>query len=191
MVGSLHEQASDSALVVAVARQNEVALSELHSRHAGAVNALALRVTRDASFSEEITQEVFVRLWQRPERFDPERGSLRAFLLADTHGRSIDLVRAESSRRRREERDHLAEPQTFDSGPEADVMVSTLGDEVRAALDELTEAERRAVGLAYFGGYTYREVAEMLDEPEGTVKSRIRSGLKRLRASLRETAEAR
>jgi RNA polymerase sigma-70 factor (ECF subfamily) len=122
MVAVLHEQASDSALVVSVARRNETALSELHRRHAGAVNGLALKITRDATFAEEITQEVFVRLWQQPERFDAERGSLRASLLTTSHGRSIDVVRSESSRRKREQRDFVSTPETFDASPEGEVM---------------------------------------------------------------------
>jgi RNA polymerase sigma-70 factor (ECF subfamily) len=184
MVVVLHEQASDSALVVAVARRNETALSELHRRHAGAVNGLALKITRDATFAEEITQEVFVRLWQQPERFDAERGSLRAFLLTTAHGRSVDVVRSESSRRKREERDFVSTPETFDASPEGEIMAKALGDDVKAALRELSEGERKAVELAYFGGYSYREVAELLDEPEGTVKSRIRSGLRQLKKEL-------
>jgi RNA polymerase sigma-70 factor (ECF subfamily) len=133
--------------------------------------------------AEEVVQEVFVRLWDDPRRFDPARGSLRAYLLAQTHGRSVDLVRAESARRVRETRD--AE-RTAESGYdlEREVWDLTLAEHVREALGDLAAGEREAIELAYFGGHTYREVARRLGEPEGTVKSRIRSGLSRLRASL-------
>ena len=96
---------SDAQLVVAIGRFHHAALAEAYRRHAAAVFGLALRVTGDRAFAEEVVQEVFLRLWNTPERFDPARGSLRSFLLSNTHGRSVDLVRSEKSRRAREERD--------------------------------------------------------------------------------------
>src|SRR5262245_5722055 len=96
---------SDAALVVAVGRWREDALAELYRRHGGAVFALARRVLQDPTDAEEVVQEVFLRLWNAPERFDPERGSLRSFLLAQAHGRSVDLIRSDTSRRQREERE--------------------------------------------------------------------------------------
>ena len=133
--------------------------------------------------AEEVTQEVFLRLWHHPEKFDADRGSLRSYLLAQTHGRSVDILRSETSRRRREERDAAA---TADAGYdlEREVLDLSVAEEVREALMVLSPGERRAIELAYFGGHTYREVASLLDEPEGTVKSRIRSGLRRLRGAL-------
>ena len=135
------------------------------------------------SAAEEVIQEVFLRLWHRPEKFDPERGSLRSFLLAQAHGRAVDLLRAESSRRRREERDAR---RTATSGYDLvnEVWDLTVADHVKDALSGLPDDERRAIELAYFGGHTYREVAVLLDRPEGTVKSRIRAGLKKLRTDL-------
>ena len=129
-------------------------------------------------------QEVFLRLWNDPERFDPARGALRSYVLAQVHGRSVDLVRAESARRSREERD-ARRTVTVDRDLEREVWELTLHEHVRDALTELNEGERQAIELAYFGGHTYREVADLLGEPEGTVKSRIRSGLGRLRDSLK------
>src|SRR3954467_10134924 len=95
--------ASDAALVVAIGRWRQEALAEAYRRHGGAVFALARRLLADATLAEEVVQEVFLRLWTLPDRFDAERGSLRSFLLAQSHGRAVDLLRSESSRRRREE----------------------------------------------------------------------------------------
>jgi RNA polymerase sigma-70 factor (ECF subfamily) len=177
------DDASDAALVVAIARWREEALAEAYRRHGGAVFALARRVLGESSAAEEAVQEVFLRLWDMPERFDSERGSLRSFLLAQSHGRAVDRVRSESSRRRREEREAR---ETAEAGYDVDreVWDLTLADRVRKAVTGLPGEERRAIELAYFGGHTYREVAGLLDEPEGTVKSRIRNGLKRMRTSL-------
>lgn len=177
--------ASDAALAVAIGRWREDALAEAYRRHAGAVFALASRLLPARSSAEEIVQEVFLRLWRAPERFDPDRGSLRAFLLAQTHGMSIDLVRSETARARREERDGRRSAEAgYDV--EREVWDLAVAEHVRTALATLPEAERRAIELAYFQGRTYREVAVILEEPEGTVKSRIRAGMKRLRAALTE-----
>ncbi|HEX2575122.1 MAG TPA: sigma-70 family RNA polymerase sigma factor [Aquihabitans sp.] len=174
---------SDAGLVVAISRYNQDALAEAYRRHAGAVFGLARRLLAEPALAEEIVQEVFLRLWNDPDKFDPGRGSLRSYLLAQCHGRSVDLLRSESSRRRREEKDLR---RTAEAGYdlEREVWDLTLADHVREAIGKLPEGEREAIRLAYLGGHTYREVATLLDEPEGTVKSRIRSGLKHLRTEL-------
>lgn len=179
------QQVSDAALVVSIGRWNEAALAEAYRRHGGAVLALARRVIRSQQAAEEIAQEVFVDLWRNPERFDAQRGTLRSFLLARTHGKSVDLVRSETSRRAREDRT-ARETATAGYDLEHQVWDLAVADAVRDALDELPADVRRPIELAYFGGHTYKEVAVMLDTPEGTVKSRIRSGLGRLRAVLAE-----
>lgn len=177
------QDASDAALVVSVGRYHEDALAEVYRRHAGAVFALARRLLSDRTLAEEIVQEVFLRLWNDPDRFDPDRGSLRSYLLAQCHGRSVDLIRAESSRRRREEKEiTLAAEAGYDL--EHEVWDIAVADKVKSAMRQLPDGEREAILLAYFGGHTYREVADLLDTPEGTVKSRIRAGLKRMRGDL-------
>jgi RNA polymerase sigma-70 factor, ECF subfamily len=175
--------ASDAVLVVSISRYRQEALAEAYRRHAGAVFALSRRLLVDVSLAEEIVQEVFLRLWNSPEKFDPERGSLRSFLLAQCHGRSVDLLRSETSRRNREEKDVR---RTAEAGYdiEHEVVDLTVAEQVRTALNSLPPGERDAIALAYFGGHTYREAAEVLNEAEGTVKSRIRSGLKRMRTEL-------
>lgn len=177
---------SDPALVVAIARFDEEALAEAYSRHSTPIFALARRLLRSRDLAEEVTQEVFLRLWNRPERFDPDRGTLRSFLLADTHGRAIDALRSETARKRREETQGRLEP-TVTPSVEGEVWSRVASEAVRTALEELDQNERRAIELAYFGGYSYRQVAELLGEPEGTVKSRIRTGMRRLKGQLSAT----
>jgi RNA polymerase sigma-70 factor (ECF subfamily) len=176
-------ETSDAGLVVAISRYHQEALAEAYRRHAGAVYGLARRLLSDDAVAEEIVQEVFLRLWDQPEKYDPGRGSLRSFLLAGCHGRSVDMLRSDAARRRREERDLR---RTAEGGYdlEHEVWDLTIAETMRAALAVLPDGERRAIELAYWGGHSYREVAELLDQPEGTVKSRIRAGMKRLRTEL-------
>jgi RNA polymerase sigma-70 factor, ECF subfamily len=173
----------DAALVVAIGRWREDALAEVYRRHGGAVYGLARRVLGDSTRAEEVVQEVFVRLWQQPERFDPERGTLRSFLLAAAHSRAVDVVRSETSRARREEQEARAAA-TAPYDLEHEVWDLALAEQVKVALDDLDPNERKAIELAYFGGHSYRQVAALLGQPEGTVKSRIRTGLRRLQSSL-------
>jgi RNA polymerase sigma-70 factor (ECF subfamily) len=174
------DEVSDARLVTSIARYSEVALAEVYRRHGRAVYGLARRVLLDAAEAEDVVQEVFLRLWREPERFDPERGSLRSFLLAQAHGRAVDAVRSSSSRRARETRDAARTARAqYDMQHEAWDLA--LADQVTRAMGELSDDERRAIELAYFDGRTYREVARELEQPEGTVKSRIRSGMRRLR----------
>jgi RNA polymerase sigma-70 factor, ECF subfamily len=177
------DEASDAQLVTSVARYSEVALAEIYRRHGGAVYGLARRVLNNATEAEDVTQEVFLRLWNEPDRYDPDRGSLRSFLLAQAHGRAVDAVRSSGSRRLREARDAMRTAESaYDMQHE--VWDLAVADQVAHAMGALPEEERRAIELAYFAGRTYREVAVLLDQPEGTVKSRIRNGMRRMRVSL-------
>jgi RNA polymerase sigma-70 factor (ECF subfamily) len=185
MGSATHDGISDAGLAAAVARKESRALAEIYRRHGGAVWGLARRVLRDDHLAEEVCQTVFCDLWANPGRFDPERGSLRAWLLAQAHGRSVDVVRSEEARRRRDEREaHYAATPGPELEVEATVAALDLADHVRRALDRLGPGERDPIVLAYFGGRSYRDTADALGLPEGTVKSRIRSGLGRLRRAL-------
>jgi RNA polymerase sigma-70 factor (ECF subfamily) len=173
----------DVGLVIAIARYNADAFAEAYRRHAGAVFGLAQRLLWERALAEEMVQEIFLRLWEHPERFDQARGSLRSFLLMDAHARCVDRIRSDARRKNREERTARAElVSEYDLDLEAFDL--DIAEQVRAALAALSEAERQAIELAYFGGHTYREVARILDQPEGTIKSRIRTGLTRLRTQL-------
>jgi RNA polymerase sigma-70 factor (ECF subfamily) len=174
--------AADAELLVHVVHGSEAALAEVYERHAGPVYALARRILRDVHMAEDVVQEIFLRLWDRARAFDPRRGSLRTFLLVQARSRCLDVLRAESSRRCREgnEGRFLAAAEAQDEPHSLVAMKHDLGD-MRAAIDVLSDDQRRTIELAYFGGYTCREVAELMQVPEGTVKSRIRLGLQRLR----------
>jgi RNA polymerase sigma-70 factor (ECF subfamily) len=162
------------------------ALGDVYERYVGLVFGLARRILRDDAMAEEVTQEVFVYLWEHPARFDASRGTLRAWLGVLAHRRSVDRVRAEERRSRLEAR---VEPVETMSAAQAEVdeelSRAWLAGCVRDALDQLPADQRDAVVLAYFGGRTFRQVAIDLAIPEGTAKSRLRLGLAKLDALLR------
>jgi len=161
---------------------DEGALAEIYDQYASFVYGLALRVIGDARAAEDVSQDVFLGLWERPAAFDPERGSLRTWLGTLTHRRAVDYIRREEARRRRAERDAARAVTAPDVEEMATAMVAA--ERVRAALDVLPSEQRRAIQLAYFGGKTYRQVAEVLGIPEGTAKSRLRLGLRRIAEAL-------
>lgn len=157
---------------------DDAALREVYDQYASFVYGLAVRVIGDARAAEDVSQEVFVSFWEQPAAFDPARGSLRTWLGTLTHRRAVDHVRREEARRRRS----AHEAALAVVAPDVEEMATALltAERVRAALDTLPEEQRRAVELAYFGGATYRRVAEMLGIPEGTAKSRLRLALRRI-----------
>ncbi len=162
---------------------DEAALGEVYDQYAAFVHSLALRVIGDARAAEDVSQEVFLHLWERPEVFDPQRGTLRAWLGTLTHRRAVDHIRREEARRRRAERELSRRPIAI---PDVEEMATALviAEHVRSALEHLPPDQRRAIDLAYFGGKTYREVAAVLGIPEGTAKSRLRLGLRRIADAL-------
>jgi RNA polymerase sigma-70 factor, ECF subfamily len=184
VAGEVHGGAEDAELVRRVTDRDELALAELYRRHAAGAFTVAVRILRHADQAEDVVQDLFVRLWDHPSQFDPQRGSLRSYLLLQARTRSLDVLRAEGARRRREQADGVVDLTDPDGNPEHETLTEAAVGEVRAAISVLTPSEREAIELAFFGGLTYREVAEVLGAPEGTVKSRIRLGLQRMRRTL-------
>jgi RNA polymerase sigma-70 factor (ECF subfamily) len=179
-------QARDLAWAERLVAGDEQALREAYREFSPAVLGLAMRVIANEAIAEEVAQEVFVRLWERPERYDPTRGPLRAYLLAMTHSRAVERVRSEDSLRRRHEfaqREALREPPV--ENPEHVLVDKDVSAAVRTALATLPESQRVPIEMAYFEGMSYRQVAVELSEPEGTVKYRIRCGMQKLRTALR------
>lgn len=172
--------AVDADLAAGVAAGDRSALEVVFKEHGGPVKGVAWRVLKDENLAEDIVQETFVTFWDDPGKYKPERGTLRTFLLTIAHRKAVDMVRSEVARSRREERP----PDRKHIDVEEEVGVRDLSETVRRALDELSEGEREAIVLAYYGGLSYVNVAERLGMPEGTVKSRIRAGMKKLSTSL-------
>lgn len=175
---------ADEALAVRLVDGDVRALEQLYERHARAVFSLALKLLADREAAEEVVQETFLKLWQRPEAYTPERGRLIAWLLGVAHHRAVDRLR----RRRLEQRygaaQAAAEPMLSHRDPVDDVFQSLRGEAVARALQTLPTAQRIAVELAYLRGMTQVEIADALGEPLGTIKTRLRLAMQKLRGSL-------
>jgi RNA polymerase sigma-70 factor (ECF subfamily) len=169
---------SDTRLVSGLQERSAAALAEVYRRHGRAVIEQARRCGYDNA-AEDIAQEVFLSLWREPNRYQSSRGSLRTYLMCMTRHRAIDAYRSQEARRRRQDR--YAPPETEVSVDDS-AVASAEASELRKSLDLLPSPERLAIELAYFGHHTYREVAQLLDQPEGTIKGRIRHGLQTLRS---------
>ena len=182
-VGRDVAQLSDEALLEAVAGDDEAALGELYDRFGRIAYGLALRVVRDASLAEDAVQEAFLQVWRGAGSYRPERAKASTWLLTFVHRRAVDLVRREE-RRRAEPVEALPDP----AGPSADeeAVRSSRRQVVRDALRALPSEQRQAIELAYYGGLTQSELADRLGQPLGTIKSRMFTGLQRLRTLLDE-----
>lgn len=182
---------SDEALMVAVSAGDELAFAVLYDRYVDLVYSVALRVLADSQLAEDAAQDVFVRLWRRPETFIAERGRFLSWLMSVARNRAVDELRARGRRRRREAtqpgalEDTLA-PAVPDDGidPLRSAQLREEQQLVRSALCGLPAEQRIALELAYFGGMTQQEIALRLHEPLGTVKTRIRLGMQKLRRAL-------
>ena len=163
-----------------VARGDETAFAAVYDALAAAVHGLARRVIRDPARAEEISQEVFIQVWQTAVRFDPQRGSAKSWVLTLAHRRAVDAVRHDQAAANRENKYDWTSGPDFDEVEET-VTISLEHEQVRRCLDGLTDLQREAVNLAYYQGYTYGEVADVLETNPATIKTRMRDGIVRLR----------
>jgi RNA polymerase sigma-70 factor (ECF subfamily) len=181
----------DVALLARIRVGDDQALAVVYDRQAALVYGLARRVTGDEQLAHDVTQEVFTHLWELPNRVDLSRGSLRSYLAVVAHRRAVDEVRR-SERRNRTENAHAG--REAEEGPEEDVveaMTRAWGRQrVAAVLAQLPNDQRTAIGLAFYEGQTYTQVARTLGIPEGTAKSRLRLALARLRVLLGDELRA-
>ena len=178
-------QHEDSILAQQITDGDETALEEVYRLHGGAVKALARRILRDDALAEDVVQDVFVSFWNGSHKYDPDRGSIRTYLITIAHRRAVDIVRSEEARSAREEKAPAADPPV---DLENEVWIRAQSEQVRNAVAGLNPVERDAISLAYFGGLSYVEVARTLGQPEGTIKSRIRSGMRKLSDELGSVA---
>ena len=179
---------SDEALVALVARGDESALAELYDRVGRAAYGLAFRVLRDDRLAEDAVQEAFLAVWRTAARFTAERAKASTWILTLVHRRAVDLVRREERRRADPLDDETRDAAVTDSAEEA-AWVGFERDRIQAALRLLPDAQREAIELAYYGGFTQSELSERLGQPLGTIKSRMFAGLARLRELLDDQAE--
>lgn len=166
------------------------AFDDLYRRYSGIAYGLARRITTDPSLAQDVVHDAFMALWRAPEAYDPDRGGFRTFLLALVHHRSVDLIRREERMRARTEKAANLEPIESEDVADAvteDSYLAVRREQVRQALDVLSPDQRQVLEMAYFGGKTQVQIADELQIPLGTVKTRTFTALRKLRAALEET----
>lgn len=171
-------------LIQSIASGDEAAFEALYDDVSARVFGLIRRVLRDESQCEEVLQEVFVEVWQQAARYDADRGRAVSWIMVMAHRRAVDRVRASQSSRDRDLRQGAKEFEESYDDVQDTVETRLEGERVQSALQNLSDAQRKAIELAYYGGYTHQEVAKLLEVPVGTVKTRIRDGMIRLRDQL-------
>jgi RNA polymerase sigma-70 factor (ECF subfamily) len=188
--GTPYRGLRDGQLVELVAEKDAGALEALYDRYGRAAFSLARRILTEETLAQDVVQEVFLSLWRNAGRFDAGRGTVATYLLSMTHHRAVDVVRREENLRRWRTSDEGLE---LEADPkvrvEDEVEASERRAEVRAALKELPDAQREALLLAYFGGYTQREVAVLVGVPLGTVKTRMAAGMRKMKEALRDAGD--
>ena len=187
MRGKAYRGLRDGQLVELVAQKDAGALEALYDRYGRAAYSLARRILTEETLAQDVVQEVFLSLWRDARRFDAGRGTVATYLLSMTHHRAVDVVRREENLRRwRTSDEGLELAPDPKARVEDEVEASERRAEVRSALAELPAAQREALLLAYFGGYTQREVAALVGVPLGTVKTRMAAGMRKLREALQD-----
>src|SRR3954451_6037333 len=187
---AIHAAEDDSALVTRMQRRDPAALAELYDRYGRITYSLILRVVRDGGIAEDLVQETFLRVWNRVNGFDAQKGSIGPWLLAVARNRAIDYLRSAGGRERNaleyEEMDHPA----LYCDMERDLLLSDSARRVKSAIGKLSENHRQVIELAYFEGLSQTEMAERMGQPLGTVKTWVRAALKNLRDDLGVVAPA-
>jgi RNA polymerase sigma factor (sigma-70 family) len=180
-----YDALTDAALAALVADGDGSALESLYERYGRPAYALARRILADEQLAQDVVQEVFLTVWRDSSRYDTSRGGFSSWLLTMTHHKAVDAVRREENLRKRRAAPDVLDLTVSDAPDVVDEVWAALRrDRVRTALADLPDAQREALGLAYFGGYTQREIAKLTDTPLGTVKTRMLTGMKRLRGVL-------
>jgi RNA polymerase sigma-70 factor (ECF subfamily) len=179
---------ADEDLMTLVEDRNPEAFAVLYDRHGGAAYSLAYRIVGNPSVAEEVTQEAFLSVWRSGGRFDAARGSVRSWTLGIVRNRAIDALRRAGGNAPRLDHDDDAAlaDQEADELTDSEAIRRETARRVRSVLEELPPDQSRVIGLAYFGGFTHAEIAEMLGMPLGTVKGRMRLGLEKVRTTLAE-----
>ncbi len=182
------QRLADEDLIMLVERRDADAFAILYDRHGGAAYSLAHRIVGDPAVAEDVTQEAFLSLWRSGGRFDAARGSVRSWMLGIVRNRAIDALRRASGPAPKLDLDDdgVLEGQASGELTDAEAIRRETAQRVRGALGELPDEQSQVIGLAYFGGFTHSEIAEMLGMPLGTVKGRMRLGLEKIRVMLGE-----
>ncbi len=186
---AIRVQENDAGLVIRLKSGDPDAMAELYDRYGRLTYSVVLRMVRDRALAEDLVQEAFLRVWNRVQAFDPEKGSIGAWLLAVARNRAIDYLRSPNGRRSRldDEFEESAHPSLF-ANLEAEILGADEARRLREAVSKLTPNQRQVIELAYFEGLSQSEMAERLGQPLGTVKTWVRSGLQKLRNEMTSTA---
>ena len=184
------ERMADQAALVRLARGDQSALAELYDRHARPIYSLALRILREQADAEDIVQEVFAQAWNQAARFNSSRGAVAAWLLMMARSRAIDRLRFDQRKKRVNTYPHSLGPTTDIVDPQQACLFEEQSRLLRNALEVLTPEERKAIENAFFSELTYEQTARKLNQPLGTVKTRIRSGLGKLREAMGKKLKA-
>ena len=182
------QRLADEDLMPLVARQDPVAFEVFYDRHAGAAYSLAYRIVGSRTAAEDVTQEALISIWRSGARYDRARGSVRAWTLGIVRNRAIDRLRKESGRSPKlaASGDEILERRSAEELTDVEAVRRETAQEVRGALEELPGDQSRVIQLAFYGGFSHSEIAEILNERLGTIKGRMRLGMDKIRATLAE-----
>ncbi|HET9964603.1 MAG TPA: sigma-70 family RNA polymerase sigma factor [Rubrobacter sp.] len=172
---------ADEDLISLVEAADAEAFATLYDRHSGAAFSLAYRMMGERQASEDLTQDAFLKVWRSASSYRAERGSVRTWILSIVHNRGIDQIRSQASRRRTQDKIEASAPRSQPSEAFVETLRNSQRDQVREALDTLPPEQLKILELAYFSGYTHVEISDLLRLPLGTVKGRMRLGLKKIR----------